>query len=187
MSMAVTTRVLEFQPTLPSERQTGDSLYTCGFRIGHTVGTVCARFGLVPSRHPTLAETMPLHPHGASADRTVPVHPRLLRPYQPPRPQGVFDREALRRAVLCACSLPLTKRLATRLLRHSLLAELVLAVTSLLALAALGSPVTLDDVLRHLAGLATIAVELLLVTLVGALAAELLLSAAAVVQAALSE
>jgi len=63
----------------------------------------------------------------------------------------------------------------------------VLAVTSLLALAALGSPVTLDDVLRHLAGLATIAVELLLVTLVGALAAELLLSAAAVVQAALSE
>lgn len=186
MPMAVMNRVFEQRTMLPPATGKRDSLYACGFRIGEAVGTLCVRLGFVSTPRPSLADTAPLRPQTPSVDRTVPVNPRLLRPYHPQR-DFILDREVLRRAVLCACSLPLTKRLTTRLLRHAVLAELALAVAALLALAALGAPVTLEDILRQLTGLATVAVELLLVALVGALAAEILLSAFAVVQAALND
>lgn len=160
--------------------------YACGFHLGYSIGNLCVRLGVVKTPQPSLHETTVLRCHPVHTDRRVPVHPRVLKPYQVP-PRYVLDRRALQRAVECACSLPLTKRTLTRLLGHSLLAELALAVTALLALAVLGTPVTLDDVLRQLAGFATLALELLLVALVGAFAAEILLSGIAVAKAALSD
>lgn len=186
MRMPVTTGVRARRLSTHVSPQRSDALYACGYRLGYAVGTLCASLGLVRSPQPTLERTAMLRPHEPHLDRTVPVHPRVLDTYTLPVPNRI-DRQALRRAVLCACSLPLTKRLVQRLLRHSILVELALAAAALFAMAALGSPVTLEDVLRQLAGLATVAFELLLVALVGALAAEILLSAFAVVQAALSE
>lgn len=186
MEMVHTSRVAE-QTTHPLvlTRDTNRA-YACGFHLGYSIGNACVRLGFVKTPQPSLRKTTVLRLHPVHTDRTVPIHPRVLKPYQVPT-QHVLDRRALQRAVECACSLPLTKRTLTRLLGHGLLAELVLAVTALLALAVLGTPVTLDDVLRQLAGLATLALELLLVALIGAFAAEILLSGIAVAKAALSD
>lgn len=172
------------QAIVPTGRES--RTYLCGFTLGYKVGDVCVRLGLVRAAQLSLHDTRMLQPHQPHLDRSVPVHPRVLKPYRVAA-QQVLDRRALQRAVQCACSLPITKRTVTRLLGHSLLAELALAATALLALAALGTPVTLDDILRQLASFATLALELLLVAIVGAVAAEILLSGLAIVQAALSD
>ncbi len=114
------------------------------------------------------------------------MHPRVLQPYRLPTPVGI-DRRALHRAVVCACSLPVTKRAFTRVLGPSPLAELTLVATPLLTLLALGSPITAEDILQQLVGLATLALELLLIALIGTAAAEIVLSALVIVQAALSQ
>ncbi len=184
--MAVLTRVAERRSRFVTRELETDTAYACGFRIGYAIGNLCARFGLARAPQPSLHETTPLRPHAPHPDRPVPVHPRVLQPYRLPTSEGL-DRQALHRAVACACSLPVTKRALTRVLGLSLLAELALAAAPLLALLALGSPVTAEDILQQLGGLATLALEFLLIALVGAAAAEIVLSALAVVQAALSQ
>ncbi len=186
MSIAVTNRgIRKTSPVLVLSTE-ADPVYRVGFQLGYSIAHFCLRLGSARVPQPSLRDTTVLRPHQVHLDRSVPVHPRMLEPYHRVT-QHILDRRALQRAVQCACSLPLTKRAVTRLLGHGVLAELALLATALLALTALGSPITLDDILRQLASLAMLALEFLLAATIGAFAAEILLSGIAVLQAALSD